>query len=93
MDVHSYNELRENVVKENNVKNIYFVTNNELVPKNMRIKPNSIKMYLKALSSKGIVFESWISRRFIKPKKAIWINLWHGTPLKKMLFDSNEMKY
>ena len=41
-------------------------------------------------SSKVVVFETWIPKTFIKPKDAIWINICHGTPLKKMLYDSNE---
>jgi len=81
--------LYEKMVSMSNEK-IYFVTENELVPESNRIKPNSKEFYEKLYSSKVVVFESWIPKKFNKPQNAIWINLWHGTPLKKMLYDSNE---
>jgi len=70
--------------------NLYFVTNNELVDEKRRIVPNSKEFFKKLYSSKVVIFESWIPDKFEKPNNAVWINLWHGTPLKKMLFDSNE---
>ena len=69
---------------------IFFATENEMVEENDRVIPNSEEFYKKLYSSKIVIFESWIPRNFRKPEGAIWINLWHGTPLKKMLFDSNE---
>lgn len=81
--------LFEEMLKNKN-NDVYFVTDNELVEKNKRITPNSLEFYEKLYSSKIVIFESWIQNKFYKPKDAIWINLWHGTPLKKMLFDSNE---
>lgn len=75
-----------------NKKNIpiYFVTDDELVEKKKRIKPKSRKFYKELYSSKIVIFESWIPKGLRKPNNAIWINLWHGTPLKKMLYDSSE---
>jgi CDP-glycerol glycerophosphotransferase len=40
--------------------------------------------------SRNLVFESWIPLKYRKRKGTNWIQLWHGTPIKKMLFDSNE---
>lgn len=81
--------LYEEMLKQN-YDNIYFATNNELVEESRRIIPNSKEFFKKLYSSKIVIFESWIPNKFEKPDDAIWINLWHGTPLKKMLFDSNE---
>jgi len=73
-----------------NIENIYFATNDPAVDNKYRIVPNTEEFYEKLYSSKIVVFESWIQSRFRKNDNAIWINLWHGTPLKKVLFDSNE---
>ena len=70
--------------------NIYFVTDNELVEEKYRIEPNSEEMYKLFYRAKIVIFESWTLRRFRKTPNCIWIQLWHGTPLKKMLFDSEE---
>ena len=70
--------------------NVYFVTNDILVDEKYRIIPKSKKMYSILSTAKVVVFESWISKKFNKNRDAIWIQLWHGTPLKKMLFDSEE---
>ena len=69
---------------------IYFVTESKEVPKAQRIKPRSAKFYEVFYKSKIVIFESWISNKLKKPKGAIWIQLWHGTPLKKLLFDTDE---
>lgn len=81
--------LFEEMLK-NKTDDVYFVTEEELVDADKRIIPNSLEFYEKLYSSKIVIFESWIPNKIYKPKDAIWINLWHGTPLKKMLFDSNE---
>lgn len=70
--------------------NVYFVTNDTLVDEKYRIVPKSKKMYKILNTAKVVIFESWISKKFNKNKDAIWVQLWHGTPLKKMLFDSEE---
>ena len=69
---------------------LFFVTEDNLVEDKYKIKPNSKEMYDKLYNSKVVIFESWIPKQFIKPEDSIWIQLWHGTPLKKMLFDSEE---
>ncbi len=69
---------------------IYFATENDLVKEENRINPNTKEFFEKLYTSKIVIFESWIPKHFAKPENAIWIDLWHGTPLKKMLYDSNE---
>ena len=81
--------LYEKMLKEG-YENLYFVTKSDLVNEERRIEPKSKKFYKMLYSSKIVIFESWIPKALVKPEDAIWINLWHGTPLKKMLYDSNE---
>lgn len=69
---------------------MYFVCKDDSVIGENIIKPNTKKFYKLLYSSKIVIFESWIPNKFEKPKESVWINLWHGTPLKKMLYDSNE---
>lgn len=71
-------------------KKLFFVTNDPLVPKQYRIEPNSDRCNRFIARSKVIIFESWIPLKYKKRSGAIWVQLWHGTPLKRMLFDSNE---
>ena len=72
------------------VENLFFVTKSNLVDEKYRIKPKSKEMYKKIYNSKIIIFESWTPKNLEKMEDSIWIQLWHGTPLKKMLFDSEE---
>lgn len=81
--------LFENLTKLKK-ENVYFATNDNLVSEEHRIIPESKKMYNVFNQAKVIIFESWIPKKFEKNKDTIWIQLWHGTPLKKMLFDSEE---
>ena len=83
--------LYEKMLKNKSLK-IYFATKDELVSDDHRVEPGSKEFYEKLYSSKIVIFESWISKHFKRPENAVWINLWHGTPLKKMLFDSNEFE-
>ncbi len=69
---------------------ILFVTNNRCVPLENRVKPNSQRMYRFVARAKTIVFESWIPERYVHRQGTTWIQLWHGTPLKRLMFDSNE---
>lgn len=81
--------LYEQMSQDENAK-LYFATKSELVPEENRVIPNTKEFYEKLYTSKIVIFESWIPKHFDKPENAIWIDLWHGTPLKKMLYDSNE---
>lgn len=67
-----------------------FVTNNKQVPKEYRVEPRSDEFFERFYSSQFIIAESWIPLAFKKKEGQIWMQLWHGTPFKKMLFDSNE---
>lgn len=69
---------------------IYFVTDDELVETENRILPNTKIAQEKINQAKMVIFESWIPETIKKNPKSIWIQLWHGTPLKKMLYDSEE---
>src|SRR5699024_12859573 len=72
-------------------KNIKFVTmQNEELEEEFRIEPQSKEMFENMYTSKIIVFESWIPNKFIKRNNQIWVQLWHGSPLKQMLFDTDE---
>lgn len=71
-------------------KKLFFVTDDSRVPLENRIEPYSERCEKFIARSKIIIFESWIPNRYIKRNNTKWIQLWHGTPIKKMLFDSNE---
>lgn len=71
-------------------ENIFFVTEDEQVDEKYRLAPNSEEFYDIFYSARIVIFESWIPNNLIKPPRALWIQLWHGTPLKKMLYDSEE---
>ena len=83
--------LFEDIIEKNpDDISIYFATNDTLVDEKYRIEPKSEihKSLLKVADI--VVFESWIPQYVVKQEGQIWLQLWHGTPLKKMLFDSNE---
>ena len=69
---------------------LLFITNDPHVPLEYRIKPYSERADRMMARSKVVIFESWIPKYYKKRSEAKWIQLWHGTPLKKLLFDSNE---
>ena len=69
---------------------IFFVTAERGVHPNYKVEPESERFYDLLARARIVVFESWIPQRYIKASNAIWIQLWHGTPIKKMLYDSNE---
>lgn len=69
---------------------LFFATDDPRVPAQYRLDPTSDRFYKFLARSKVIVFESWIPLHIRKRVGTVWIQLWHGTPLKKMLFDSEE---
>ena len=71
-------------------KKVFFATDNSLVPIEYRIQPHTDRCDRFIARSKVIIYESWIPLNYVKRSGQRWIQLWHGTPLKKMLFDSNE---
>ncbi len=71
-------------------KKLFFVTDDPRVPLQHRLEPKSDRHYRFLARSKVVIFESWIPEYYKRQNGAIWIQLWHGTPLKKMLYDSHE---
>ena len=82
--------LFEQMIADKDGKNIYFATKNKAVAEKYRLEPMSKKFYSVLGTAKLIVFDSWTNPNFIKRPDTVWLQLWHGTPLKKMLFDSSE---
>ena len=68
------------------------VTFNTNVPDEYRIEPRSKDFFNTLYTSNIVIAESWIPLAFRKKEGQTWIQLWHGTPFKKMLFDTNEIK-
>ena len=71
-------------------EDIYFVTESDEIDEKYKILPESQEMYEKLYHAKIVIFESWTPTKYKKKEGQVWIQLWHGTPLKKMLFDSEE---
>ncbi|WP_239747574.1 CDP-glycerol glycerophosphotransferase family protein [Mammaliicoccus sp. C-M11] len=67
-----------------------FVSFDKRVPEEYRLSPRSKEFYNYFYTSETVIGESWIPGGFKKKKGQRWIQLWHGTPFKRMLFDSNE---
>lgn len=68
---------------------IYFVSDDERVPENCRASLDE-DLYDLIFNASIVIAESWISPTFPKGPDTLWIQLWHGTPVKKVLFDSHE---
>lgn len=69
---------------------IKFVTLDERVEAAHRIDPDSLAFIRAAHRAETVVAETWIPAVVPKHPKSTWIQLWHGTPVKRMLFDSHE---
>ncbi len=69
---------------------IRFVTADERVPEEYRLDPESPETYTYLARTQLLLAESWIPPRVRKHRDSTWVQLWHGTPLKRMLFDSHE---
>lgn len=82
--------LFEMMIRDPGEKVIYFATEDEAVDEQYRLQPYSVKFYEILATANILIFESWTLPTFRKRLYATWIQLWHGTPLKKMLFDSEE---
>lgn len=77
-------------LKDNKEFEVFFVTRDVRVPHKYRVRPRSIKFYEKLAQANVVIAESWVPLRFLKRENTTWIQLWHGTPLKKLFFDSHE---
>ncbi|MDL2211252.1 CDP-glycerol:glycerophosphate glycerophosphotransferase [Erysipelotrichaceae bacterium OttesenSCG-928-M19] len=53
-------------------------------------KKNSIAYYAQLNSAKLIIFETWSGFSYQKKDNQVYLQLWHGSPLKKMAFSSLE---
>ena len=69
---------------------IRFVTADEGVAARVRLDPGESATFEYIARSQIVVLESWAPERARKHADSTWIQLWHGTPIKKMLFDSHE---
>lgn len=69
---------------------VQMVTSDERVPLANRIKPRSAAFWQALGEASVLITESWTPLAFFKKEGALWIQLWHGTPYKKMFFDSHE---
>ena len=82
--------LFEEILRCDTKKKIYFVSTSDKIPEKYRVTPESDEAYRLIARSKVIIFESWIPPKYVKREGVTWIQLWHGTPIKKLMFDSNE---
>lgn len=69
---------------------IRFVTTDARVDPRYRMDPAAADTYSYLARTQILIAESWIPSRVRKHRASTWIQLWHGTPLKRMLFDSHE---
>ncbi|HHG6298025.1 TPA: CDP-glycerol glycerophosphotransferase family protein, partial [Streptococcus pneumoniae] len=71
-------------------RKLSFITADREVPSEFRLKPGSAEAIHAIGSAEILIAESWIPGWAKKNPESIWIQLWHGTPFKKVLFDSVE---
>ncbi len=71
-------------------KKAYFVTRDESVDEKYRIEQYSLEYYLALSQAKEVYLESFTDLAFRVGKNTVIKQLWHGTPIKKMLLDSTE---
>ena len=69
---------------------VIMATEDKKLPQKDRVKPRTMEFYKEFYTSSIVFFESWIPLDFEKMENQKWIQLWHGTPYKKLLFDSHE---
>lgn len=67
-----------------------FVTTDTRVPERFRLPPRNAHTNAHLARSCVVVAESWIPPHVRKHRDSTWVQLWHGTPIKRMLFDSHE---
>lgn len=75
---------------EENHYRLVFATEDEQVSAAHRVQPNSDDFYALLAVAEVVIAESWIPQKLPKRAGQKWIQLWHGTPFKRMLFDSHE---
>ncbi|SJN11863.1 probable glycosyl transferase [Leucobacter sp. 7(1)] len=67
-----------------------FVTTDTRVPEHYRLPPSNAGTNAHLARSRVVIAESWIPPHVRKHRDSTWVQLWHGTPIKRMLFDSHE---
>lgn len=78
--VHNYSDIFD----------VRFTTKNLEVPSRYRVAPRSLAFYKSLSQARFVIAESWVPLDFKKKDGQQWLQLWHGTPFKKLFFDSNE---
>ncbi|MHA3725127.1 bifunctional glycosyltransferase/CDP-glycerol:glycerophosphate glycerophosphotransferase [Leucobacter sp. HY1910] len=71
---------------------IKFVTSDKRVPANHRLSPGLLATNEYLARSEVVIAESWVPPQVRKHENSTWIQLWHGTPIKRLLFDTHERK-
>lgn len=71
-------------------RDIRFATTDDRVPASYRIRPESIAFTRAAERAEFVIAETWVPASVPKSPGSTWVQLWHGTPIKRMLFDSHE---
>ena len=71
-------------------RDIRFATTDVRVPSHYRVRPESIAFTRMAERAEFVIAETWIPASVPKNPASTWVQLWHGTPIKRMLFDSHE---
>lgn len=69
---------------------IRFVTDDPRVDERLRLAPGRAETNVLLARSELVIAESWIPPTVRKHADSTWVQLWHGTPIKRMLFDSHE---
>lgn len=71
-------------------RTIKFLSDDELIPEKYRLVPRTDDAAVWLARAEVVIAETWVSDSIIKREGSVVIQLWHGTPLKKVLFDSSE---
>lgn len=69
---------------------IRFVADDMRVPEPSRLEPDSAEAIRHLARSQLVIAETWVPGSVRKNPETVWVQLWHGTPVKRILFDSHE---
>ena len=69
---------------------IRFVTDDRRVPHGYRLPPSALSTTKAVSSAEVVIAESWVPKRMKKHPGSLRIQMWHGTPIKRLLFDAHE---
>ncbi len=82
--------LFDYLCKSNPGYELRYATDDMAVDAAYRIAPRSAAFNAALARAKTVVAESWIPIQMLKQPNSIWVQLWHGTPYKRIFFDSHE---